>query len=366
MQHLKFRKNESGSLFYEELKKEVNGYFTVNNITHYSNSEMITKCIFWIALWFASWTAIIYFKDQFYLAVGIGILHMFTHLMIAFNIAHDANHMALFSSKKMNNFFGYFMEVLGCNKKLWIITHNQEHHTFINIHEYDNNIDGYKLLRLSPGDKWFSYHRFQWLYATLIYGLSTLNYATFRDIKMIIRYVKSDKLKVSKAFIFEFLFFKVIYYSYLFAIPILVFNASFKLVLAYFLLGHFVNGIFLVYVFLTGHLTETTSYPEVNEQTIDNNWAVHVVQTTGDYAPKSKIFSWFIGSLNLHVAHHLFPTICHVHYKNISPIIKRVVEKHGYVYREIPSFWSALYSHFTLLKALGKPEMKDSTVLERA
>jgi len=355
MQHLKFRTTPTETSFFEEVKREVGTYFKEKNISHFANSEMILKCIVWISFWFVSWSAIIYLKDYFFIAIIIGIAHMFSHLMIAFNIAHDANHCALFSSKKKNNLFGYFMEVLGCNKKLWVITHNQEHHTFINIHEHDDNIDGYKLLRLTPEDKWSKHHKDQWLYATFIYGLSTLNYVTFRDIKSIVRHVKNEKFNMDVIFIFEFIFFKLLYYIYIFVIPILVFNVSFKLIFFYFLIGHFVNGVFLVFVFLTGHLTEDTSYPNIDNSSINSNWAVHVIKTTGDYAPNSKFLQWLVGSLNLHVAHHLFPKVCHVHYKDISPIIKKVAIKHGYTYREIPTFKAAIKSHFMLLKTLGLP-----------
>jgi linoleoyl-CoA desaturase len=354
MERIKFRTNTVGSSFSEDVKKEVAAYFTTNKISQFANKEMLIKVFVWLSLWVVTWSCVILFKDFFWLAVLMGVLHMSTHLMIAFNIAHDANHAALFKSRGLNVFFGYFMEMIGCNRNLWMITHNQEHHTFINIHKYDNNIDGYKVLRLTPEDKWYSIHRFQWLYATIVYGLSTLNYATFRDLKMIYRYVVNKQVKINLSFVVEFVFFKIIYYSYLFIIPLFVFDVSFSILLTYFIVGHFLNGIALVFVFLTGHLTEDASFPKVENAGIENNWAVHVIQTTGDYSPDSKIFRWFIGSLNLHVAHHLFPKICHVHYNKITPIIKSVAAKHGYSYIEMPSFNAALISHYKLLVKLGK------------
>lgn len=353
MKKIKFVSNEDGDKFFRELKKEVNNYFVSNKITQFADNEMKFKCILWISLWAISWAGVIYFKDQFYIAFSFGFLHMFTHLMIAFNIAHDANHSALFSSRKVNNFLGNFMELIGVNKKMWLIGHNNEHHSYINVHEHDNNIDGHNILRLSPNDQWKKHHRFQWLYATIIYGLSTLHYSTIRDFKLLKKYDSNKEIN-SFRFVGEMLLFKLLYFSYLFIVPIFVFGVSLKLILAYFLLGHFINGIALVFIFLTGHLTENTSYVKPIHETINKNWAVHVIQSTGDYSTNSKIMSWFIGSLNLHVAHHLFPKVCHVHYKNISPIIKAVATKHGLTYREAPSFTNALSSHFQLLWNLGR------------
>lgn len=354
MDNIKFKSTSAGSLFYEDVKYQVNRYFTENKISIHANNEMRIKCFFWISFWILSWTGIIIFKDYFLLVFTIGIAHMFSHLMIAFNIAHDANHFALFKLKRLNYFFGYFMEVLGCNKKLWMIAHNQEHYTFINIREHDNNIDGYKLLRFTPNDEWRRHHKFQHIYATFIYALSTLNYATFRDFKMLNRHIKLNKIRPNFLYMVEFLFFKIFYYLYLFVIPILIFKVPFSAILTYFFVGHFINGITLVFVFLTGHLTEETHYPTIENGNIENNWAVHVIKTTGDYSPNSKFLQWLVGSLNLHVAHHLFPKVCHVHYKKISPIIKAVAKDHGLDYREVSKFRLAIASHFRLLKELGR------------
>jgi linoleoyl-CoA desaturase len=355
MSAIKFKSTQPELSFFDDVRENVASYFTTNNISSKGNAEMIFKCIFWMLFWGASWYAVILFKDIFWLAFAMGLLHMFAHLMIAFNVTHDANHFAMFKNRNVNNFFGYFIELLGSNKRLWMLAHNQEHHTFINIHQHDNNIDGYKLLRLCPHDKWRTHHKWQWLYAPLVYGLSTLNYATFRDFKMLFKYFQNSKLRISPVLVLELIVFKVFYYAYMFAIPVFVFGVSFKLILLYFLVGHFINGLVLVLIFLTGHLTENTTYPLPVNDSVQQSWAVHVINTTGDYAAKTKLMQWFVGGINLHVAHHLFPKICHVHYKNISPIIKAAAVRHGYQYREIPTFWDALKSHFVLLKELSRP-----------
>lgn len=355
MQPVKFKSRESEVLFFDELKKEVSGYFSANGISQLANAEMVVKCVLWTVLWAGSWYSVILFKDQFWLAFSIGFFHMICHLMIAFNIAHDANHSALSSNKKVNSLAGYMIEFLGVNKQMWMMGHNQEHHSYINIHEHDTNIDGYKLLRLCPEEKWLKHHKYQWLYAPFVYALATLNYATFRDLKMMYRYVKTDRIKVSGQFLAEFFAFKAFYYTYMFIIPIFVFDVSFGLILSYFLVGHFVIGLFMVLTFLMPHLIEDTSYPLPVEGAIQHNWAVHVINTTGDFSANSRIMQWLAGGINLHIAHHLFPRICHVHYHRITPIIKSVAAKHGITYRQMPSFYAALKSHFGLLKTLSRP-----------
>ncbi|TAL62789.1 MAG: hypothetical protein EPN85_01800 [Bacteroidetes bacterium] len=357
MQKVKFKSTPEENAFFEDARTAVANYFKDNNISSLGNSEMLAKTIFWLLFWAISWYAVIIFKDNFWLAFGMGVAFMFSHVMIAFNMMHDANHDAIFRSKRANLYFSYLIELVGCNRKLWILSHNQEHHTFINVYQQDGNIDGYKILRFTPEEKLLAYHKYQWFYAAFLYALVTVNYATLKDIKMLFRYVKESKLTLTFGFVLEFIFFKLLYYTYVFLIPIFVFNVSFKLIFLYWLIGHFINGIFLTLIFVTGHLTEKVSYPKAIDGAVNCNWAVNVVNTTGDYSASSKL-EWLVGGINIHVAHHLFPKICHVHYKNIAPIIKASAIKHGLAYREIPSFWKAMRSHFILLKALGRPDFK--------
>jgi linoleoyl-CoA desaturase len=357
MQHIKFKSPLEENAFFDDARTEVSNYFKDNNISSLANAEMVAKTIFWLLFWALSWYSVILFKDHFWIAFCLGVTHMVTHLMIAFNIMHDANHDAIFKSKKANHYFSYFIELLGCNRRLWIISHNKDHHTFVNVYQHDSNIEGYNILRLTPEEKLLRYHKYQWLYATFIYALVTVNYATIKDIKMLFKYVKESKFTISTGFIFEFIFFKIIYYTYIFLVPIFVFGVSFKLILLYWLVGHFINGIFLSLIFVTGHLTEKVFYPKVVDNCVETNWAVNVVNTTGDYSASSKL-EWLVGGVNIHVSHHLFPKICHVHYKKIAPIIRASAVKHGLTYREIYTFGEAMRSHFVLLKALGKPDYK--------
>jgi len=57
---------------------------------------------------------------------------------------------------------------------------------------------------------------------------------------------------------------------------------------------------------------------------------------------------------NYQIEHHLFPTICHVHYKAISSIVKKTAKEFGLRYNENRTFFSAIGSHIRMLRALGR------------
>ncbi len=357
MQTIKFRSQAAREKqLAAAIRLNVTKYFAETGKSTHANGEMICKSLLWLGIWAISWYGVVFFKDMWLLAFAIGVIHLFTHVMLAFNVAHDANHGAMFQSARLNSIVGYLIELLGCNRRLWILAHNQEHHTFVNIHRHDNNITGYGMLRLCPAEKWFKWHRFQWLYAPIVYGTATIYYTTLRDIWLMFRYFRKSRNPLTVWFIVEFVFFKGIYFSYMFIIPVLVFHVNFGLILAYFIVGNFISGIFLALVFLVGHLTEETEYPMPDKLVVPTDWMAHVICTTGDYATDSGFMQWFAGGINLHVAHHLYPKICHVHYRRISGIIKRTVNEQGFEYREISTFSGALRSHFALLKTLGFPD----------
>jgi linoleoyl-CoA desaturase len=128
-------------------------------------------------------------------------------------------------------------------------------------------------------------------------------------------------------------------------------------VLSGFLMMHFIGGLVLSTIFQTAHVVPTSDYPlPDNNNELNNNWAVHQLYTTCDFAPNSKIFSWFIGGLNFQVVHHLFPNISHVHYINLAKIVEDVAHKHQLPYNINKTFYRAVYQHAIMLKLLGKEE----------
>ena len=339
------------------MKSRIDVYFKQQKTTQFANGAMKFKIALWLTLWLVSIIAVYFTWGNPLLTFTIGFFHMFTQVMIAFNIAHDANHGAIFASGKLNRLFSSSMDLIGCNSEVWRFNHNQQHHTFVNVDGQDNSVEGYKLFRFCPSQPHFAYQRYQHLYAPLIYSISTLNYVTVKDFKLLKQYVStnSGKNAVTTGFMVRFFAWKLFYFAYLIFIPIFVFKLSVAAVVLYFVLGHMLNGALLAFIFQTGHITEGTSFPEVHNHTIDKNWAVHIVETTGDYAAKGFLLQWLVGAINIHVIHHLFPKICHTHYQALTPIIKQTVEECGYEFREFPSFYNAIASHIQELKMLGNP-----------
>ena len=71
---------------------------------------------------------------------------------------------------------------------------------------------------------------------------------------------------------------------------------------------------------------------------------------------KNKIWTWLLGGLNFQVEHHLFPTICHVHYRGISEIVRNTAKEYNLPYYTNRTFFSALKAHGKMLRMLGQKD----------
>ena len=129
-----------------------------------------------------------------------------------------------------------------------------------------------------------------------------------------------------------------------------------------FLMMHFISGLFLSCVFQPSHVMETSAFslPLMTDGKgrMEDTWAVHEVENTTDFAPNNRLLSWFIGGLNYQIEHHLFTSVCHVHYKKLAPIVKSTTAVYGLPYHVQPTFRKAIREHARMLKKLGQDTFK--------
>ena len=147
---------------------------------------------------------------------------------------------------------------------------------------------------------------------------------------------------------------KVAYAFMFIVLPILL--LGFTTWLVGFLLITMVTGFAISIVFQLAHTVEHTDFPMPSETSgkIENEWAIHQIHTTANFATKSKIISWLLGGLNFQIEHHLFPRISHVHYPAISKITKKTCVEYNINYIEFPKMRQAIVSHIHYLKRLGQ------------
>lgn len=346
--------------FFTTLNKRVNEYFKSNGISRHANSEMIVKTIFMFCLYFIPYGFIV--SGAFlnpWLLLGLCVLMGLGKAGIGLSIMHDANHGSYSSKPWVNDFVGYALNLIGGNAFNWKVQHNVLHHTYTNVHDADEDISPRGVLRMSPQSAWKPLHQFQHIYAWVLYGLLTFVWIVFKDYGRLVRYTKDGLVDKMKANIYSewaiLVISKMIYLFYIVVIPILVLPYAWYWIFIGFFLMHFISGFILAMIFQPAHVVDGTEYPEPDANgKLENSWAIHQLKTTTNFAQRSKIFSWYVGGLNLQVEHHLFPNICHVHYRKIAGIVKATAEEFNLPYKSYDTFPQAIVGHAKLLKELGR------------
>lgn len=356
--NLKFANRQQD--FFATLNKRVNEYFKSNQIDRTANTEMVIKTIFMFALYLIPYFMIIsgVFTNGWTLLALCFVMGLGT-AGIGLSIMHDANHGAYSTKKWVNNLLGYSLNLVGGHAFNWKVQHNVLHHTYTNVHDTDEDISPRGVLRMAPGTPWKWMHQFQHIYAWFFYGLLTLVWVVFKDFGRLIKYQREGLIHKQKTSALAqwtgVIVTKLLVIGYLFVIPYLLLPVSVGQIFLGFFVMHYVAGFILAIIFQPAHVIEGTEYPvgDANDN-LENSWAIHQMHTTTNFGHKEKLFSWYVGGLNYQVEHHLFPNICHVHYRAIAPIVEQTAREFGVPYKSKETFWQALVAHAEQLRLLGQ------------
>ncbi|MBL4605154.1 MAG: acyl-CoA desaturase [Flavobacteriaceae bacterium] len=358
MDNLKFSRVQKTD-FSKTLRKRVNQHFKTNNTSRNANVNMVAKTIFMLALFFVP---LVILSTGVVTSTGVlfslYILSGFGMAGIGMGVMHDAIHGSYSKNKKINTFLGYSFNLIGANATVWKIQHNVLHHTYTNIEEADDDLNAPFFLRFSPHAKHYKVHKFQHIYIWFFYCISTVSWITTKDFVRLKRYRDMgflDKKNEYKKVLVSMTAWKLLYYSYALALPIIMLPFSWGVILMAFLCMHFVTGLLVSIVFQIAHIMPATEFPLPDENgEMSDCWYRHQLATTSNFSPKSKLLFWLIGGLNYQVEHHVLPDVCHVHYKSLAKIVADTAKEFGMPYHVKKSMIHAIGDHTRMLRMLGE------------
>ncbi len=357
MQHFVQFSKQDKKLFFKTLQQRVNSYFRTNEIQKTANFKMYVKTASIFLAYFIPLFLVYFAQLSFGMNMLMYLIMGFAVSCVGFCIMHDANHGTYSKNKNINKLLGYSLNLIGGSSFTWKIQHNFLHHTYPNVYSLDEDIDDKPFLRLSPHGKLEKYHRFQHIYAFLLYSLATISWVFMKDFRQLREYNSDgmterngfDAKKETRVMIVS----KAIYFFYMLVLPVLLGVAWSHVVLG-FLLIHLLAGLFITVIFQLAHVVEGPEHlTVVNEEDFENTWAIHQLSTTANFSTKSRFVTWFAGGLNFQIEHHLFPHICHIHYPNIAKIVRETVKEFNLPYHEFEHLHSAVFSHIKMLKQFG-------------
>jgi linoleoyl-CoA desaturase len=342
--------------FHSELKRRISSYFEEVGKATTGNYDLFLKAVILMAGFVFIYIHLVFFTPGAIWAILESVLLGGVVAAIGFNVMHDGAHGSFSKYKWVNHLAAFSLNILGGNSFMWNMKHNVVHHAYTNVAGIDDDIDIQPWMRMTETQKRYRLHRYQHLYfwvlycALYIFWIFVLDYTKYFKSKVgdmpLKKMTLSDHFvfwgfKLFHAFIFIFLpIYRLGWYDWMISFTIFTMVAGFVLSM----------------VFQLAHTVEHTAFPVADEVTgrMEDEWAIHQIKTTANFATGNPIVSWLVGGLNFQIEHHLFPKISHVHYPAISKIIRQACKEYGLVYIEYPRVRYAVASHVAFLRQMGR------------
>ncbi|MDH5604664.1 MAG: fatty acid desaturase [Cyclobacteriaceae bacterium] len=347
---IRFKKGDND--FIRCLRERVRDYFHDNNLSTRADSRFYLKGILLFSSYLLTYLlALLYGNNLYVLMLCYAVMGPLAFLA-GINTGHDAVHGAISDKSSVNKAFMLVFDVLGLNSFMWRNRHIYAHHRYQNVIHLDSDIPVLPFLRLFPKYPPTALQRYQHLYMPLIYLLYTAHWVMRRDfLDFLSTRIGSYYTHYHWSEIVKLILFKSLYALYIFVVPVLVLDHSAGIIFLAFLLLSAFASISVALILVSSHVGINLLFPEPDEDGyLPNTWAAHQLLTTSDFATGNPVINTLFGGFNHHTFHHFFPTICHVHYPGLTPILQQTAREYGLPYHYEKSLLSSIRSHWKLLK----------------
>lgn len=350
--HVRF---EQGGAFTADLRREVDAYFDSTGRARRDLPRMYLKTAVILAWFVGSWVLLVTRATTWWQGVALAVSQGLSIAAIGMSVQHDANHGGYSSRRGVNRALGFSLDLMGVCSYFWRLKHNVVHHTYTNIQGVDFDLDFGVIARLSPEQPRRGYHRFQHVYIWFLYSFLLPKWVFYDDF-VLYRTMRAGPHKIpamSRLEVAMFYGWKVVFVAWSLVIPALL--HPLWQVLLFHLIAVTALGVTLSSTFQLAHCVETADFPPpAVDGPQPDEWGVHQVNTTVDFARGNPLLTWFLGGLNFQVEHHLFPKVCHLHYPALSRIVEATAARHGVRYRCHATLPQALAAHYRHLRTLGR------------
>ena len=344
--------------FQRELRRRVEDFLQKQGVKPRDCPAMYLKTAAILGLATLAYVLLVFFARTWWQALPLAVLLGFAVAQIGFNIMHDGGHRAYSDHAWVNKLMAMTLDLVGASSYVWRWKHAVFHHMYANVSGHDTDVDLAPFGRLHPEQPRYAVYRWQQWYLWPLYGVTAVKWYVYDDFRDVIK----GSMGVNRfprprgADLVVFLVGKLTFFTLAIGIPLL--RHPFTTVLLFYGITAAVLGLVLSVVFQLAHVVEEARFPlpEPGGSRIAASWAVHQAATTVDFARGDRLVSWLVGGLNFQIEHHLFPTLCHVNYPAIAPIVEATCREYGVPYAAHPTFGAAVASHFRWLRRMGAAE----------
>lgn len=334
------------TMFYNKLKKKVKNYFITKKISHHANFFWLIKSFIQVVIYICSFISGCYMVNlPIYLRIFFNFIagHMF--IQYGFTVMHDASHYAVSSNKSINEILANIWNSLALwNNDIWYKHHCIMHHSYTGLTKDPDTLYLNPFIRKSIQEKpskYIKYNIYMALFITNIFPGMWLGQgiAYFNGI------IKKRLWRMTIKYKFHFYEFILS----LFTVFSLLYSQNIFIIISYIISCNMTYFICI----LPDHDTFET-HNNIVYDAKNTDWGELQVRNSGNFATSNSWINNCFGGINYQIEHHLFPTISHVHFPEISKIVKKMCEEHSIPYTEHKTVYSALHSVFKNFEAISK------------
>ena len=356
MHAIRFR-HEAADDFYTALKSRVDCYFRRTGKSPYADRALWMKAALFAGLAAASYGLILACPFPAWVLVPLAAVYGVSTLLLGINLAHDGAHRSLVRTWWVNDVIQFIcFTLVGVNAYLWQMRHTKSHHIFPNVNGCDIDIDENPFIRLSPNQPWRWHFQFQHWYAAPLYVFVALHTILFQDFVYLFkrRLANMTDIRHPPHQYALFVLSKGLYFGVTLVLPTCVLPVPWWQVLLGYLVMTAAASLVFVFLLIGTHFSEAAAFPAIDgDGNLPYTWAEHNLLTACDWSPTSFWAHFFVGGVNAHAAHHLFPKVCHTHYRAIAELIISTAAEFGLEYHrtDLPGI---VRSHFAFLRRMGQ------------
>lgn len=268
-------------------------------------------------------------------------------------VLHDAGHRRLSTRVWLNVLAVQTAAPIGLWVGHWTLKH-RVHHRVTQVYPLDDSTRASGLVRLHPSAPRLRVHRFQHIYAWLLYGLAWIG-----ELRSQLAYLRAgtlagmvapDRSARARSFVVEKALCVVVLspYAWFIGPARLV-----MLLLVSMTLGSAVAAVILVVGHVNTGLSPTSDPPEGREA-----WSAHLLRTSASFSTQNRLTRWLTGGMTHHLAHHLRATAPRGELPRLhTTTVAEMAAASGSPVVEYPTLLSAVAGHWRALRDLGLPEV---------
>jgi linoleoyl-CoA desaturase len=286
-------------------------WLTSRHDHRFADAGMHMKMWLLIAIAIAGYAAALVQETALGFFVGY-LVFMNAGMLLAINVLHDASHNTFLRTPRANRLLGRIISIpLGMDPECWRVRHVLFHHPHVNVPGHDLDIEENGVLRQTPFQRWkpfMRWQRFDWQDRAGItpvgaqmahhgrrgWGVFLLGKAAHAALALGLPcYLVGDRIGMGSVLITYF-----------------VCQATASLLFVLLILGtHWAKGRFFLVP--------------------DDGWLPHgrwehQFATTFDWHTTPTCLTYWLGGMNMHLTHHLFPGWSHRHYPALGQIVAQV------------------------------------------